>query len=155
MSGPNCVCGAKWPVGDYQYALQLRKAKDQRGDKGEAGNKGAKPPTTQPREDEDSGEESGEPALGSSSSTAIAWADVLKRASDQGLTIEVKNLEGGVLSPEGLLPNSPPEQVVEMEEEPPEMGTKERKTHEYSALIAAQRDLQRTQSSIFMAREWF
>ena len=84
MSGPNCVCGAKWPTADYQYAQQLRKSK---GGKGDPGNKGAKPPTTPPRDDEDSEEDSGESALGSSSSAAIAWADVLKRASDQELTI--------------------------------------------------------------------
>ena len=128
-SGPNCVCGAKWPTADFQYAQQLRKAK---GGNGDPGNKEAEPPATPPREDDGSEDDAGESTLGSSSSAAIAWADVLKRASDQGLTIEVKNLAGEVFAPEGLLTNTLPEPVVEMDvaEDPPDMGTKERKNHE-------------------------
>ena len=37
---------------------------------------------------------------------------------------------------------------MEVVDDPPETGTKERKVHEYSALIVAQRDLQRTQRAM-------
>ena len=146
MSEPTCVCGAKWPQADWRYAQQVRK----KGGKGGAGSKDAKPPEAPPLEENSEDDASGS-ALGSSSSEQITWADVIKRANDQGFTVEVKNPSGEVCQPEGLLNSGAAEPAVEMEvspQEPPEMGTKERKTHEYSALIAAQRDLQRTQRKL-------
>ena len=146
LEGENCQkCGAKWKQTD------LQKAETSKSWKGHGKHPNSQGSTTTSEEDASGSGSSIGPSV--SQLGKITWAEVVKRAQQQGLNLCVQNTDGQEIDQAGLdetwlESNQMGAKEVKQEDLPPEMGSKERKLLEHRKLLNTNRALTKAQNEV-------